>query len=142
MNVQEYTAQNLGEQLVLAELHLTDYLRETGGIPVGIEVDTLPQSQAGAKDKEFCVECLTKHALAISGFAKEGVQFFPGHPLFPQVSEVATQLYQSTPDMSREVASKMFNLLRTLRKQLTAQHLILDNAPPTTTQHFPTNHIK
>lgn len=143
MDVKQYTAQNLGEQMVLTEYHLTDYLRETGGIPEDIGAYKTPQPQVGLKeDAEFCIECLSKHALALGGFAKEGVQFFQGNPYFAKVSELATDLYNATPDFDRDKALQFYNNLRTLRKNLVAKHLILGNLETQTTHHLSGEHIK
>lgn len=126
MDVQKYTAQKLGEQMVAAELHLTDYLQENGGIPTELPLD-LPKDapREATGDSDFCIECLSKHALAIAALAQEGTQFFDNDPYFAQVYDVATNMYDETPKFCRESAVKCYTKLRELRKALVAKHLIL-----------------
>lgn len=126
MDVQEYTARKLGEQMVAAELHLTDYLQENGGIPTDLPLDLpkgTPKDTVG--DTDFCIECLSKHALAIAALAQEGTQFFDSDPYFAKVYDAATDMYDKTPNFCRESALKCYTKLRELRKALVAKHLIL-----------------
>lgn len=141
MDVKEYTAQNLGEQMVLAEYHLTDYLRETGGIPTEIE-EAIKGEFTDTPDKDFCIECLAKHALAIGGFAKEGTQFFDADPYFSEVAQMATALYNTVPSFDRDKALKFYKNLRFLRKNLVAKHLILGDRLQQFTNHLISDHIK
>lgn len=138
MNGKDYTTQNLGEHMVLAEYHIADYLRETGGIPAKhINEESAKQQSDRENDTAFCIECLSKHALAISGFAKEGTRFFNADPYFSEVTEMATALYKVTPSFNRNYALKFYDDMILLRKNLVAKHLILGD---TKTQE-PTNHL-
>jgi len=109
-DVKEYTARKLGEQLLTSEIHLTDYLQDM-------------ENKGG--EQNFCVECLAKHSLAISGLAQEGTQFFQGAPIFTNIYNTANDLYNALPDFNIDKAKRYYNELRELRKDLVAQHLIL-----------------
>lgn len=144
MNGKDYTAQNLGEHMVLAEYHIADYLRETGGIPdKHINEESAKQQSDRKNDMAFCIECLTKHALAISGFAKEGTRFFNADPYFSEVNEMATALYKVTPSFNRDYALKFYDDMIFLRKNLVAKHLILgDIITKEQVNHLTSGHIK
>lgn len=124
-DVKAYTAIKLGEQLLTAELHLTDYLQ-------GIS--------DGSEESDFCVECLAKHSLAISGLAHEGTQFFNGAKVFSSIYVTANNLYNTLPDFNLDKAKEYFDKLRGLRKNLVAQHLILgvniNNDKPNSLNHL------
>lgn len=126
MDVKEYTARKLGEQLVAAEIHLTDYLSE----------------QSNKSDKnDFCVECLAKHSLAITQFSQEGTQFFDCDPYFGRVYKEGCALYNDLPKFDKSKAEQHFETLRELRKEMVAKHLIMGPPSVNNSAHFG-GHVK
>lgn len=126
IDVKEYTARNLGEQLTAIEIHLTDFLKNAGN---ALKED----------EQDFCIECLAKHALAMGQFSKEGIQFFENDPFYKESYDKSVQLYNDTPQLNEKKASVYYYTIRSLRKQLVAMHLILSNALKN--KHFPVSHI-
>ncbi len=131
MDVKEYTARKLGEQLVAAEIHLTDFLQE--GVKHHNNGHIIPT--------DFCIECLAKHALAISQFAQEGTQFFNADPYFSRVYDEGTKLYNDLPNFDHKLAEKHCNQLRELRKEMVSKHLLLDALSNTQYNHLKGNHV-
>lgn len=117
-DVKEYTARKLGEHMLATEIHLTDYMQDSNKT-----INT-------EEDKDFCVECLAKHALAISALAQEGSQFFDNATIFTNIYNTTVELYNDVPDFKLDVAKKYYDNIRKLRKDLVAQHLILGIKPP------------
>ena len=131
MDVQEYTERKLGEQMLAAEIHLTDYLQ---GVKKG--------SNDIYEGEDFCVECLAKHALAISELSQEGTQFFNADPYFGRAYNEGLSLYNDLPDFDVTKANSHYESLRILRKELVAKHLVIGNYTNTkTVNHFNGKHI-
>jgi hypothetical protein len=129
MDVQEYTERKLGEQMMAAEIHLTDFLqgeRDSIGNFIG---------------EDFCVECLAKHALAISEFSQEGTQFFNADPYFRRTYEEGLALYNDLPDFDDSKAKKHYDEIRKLRKELVAKHLLIGINTISTTNSSNANHF-
>lgn len=132
MDVKEYTARKLGEQIVAAEIHLTDYLQE----------GEKQHTSTHITPTDFCIECLGKHALAIMQFAQEGTQFFNTDPYFSRVYAEGTKLYNDLPNFNNKLAEEHYNRLRELRKEIISKHILLDALPSTAKySHLNGNHI-
>lgn len=131
IDVQEYTTRKLGEQLVAAETHLTDYMQDIKDV-----------SSKDSSGNDFCVECLAKHALAISQFAQEGTQFFKADPYFNRVYDEGVSLYKDLPTFDSSKAKKHYDKLRDLRKEMVSRHLLLNAiANEGSNNHFNGNHV-
>lgn len=99
--VQEYTLNEILENIVLTEEHIKDYLKAPSA---------------------FCAECLFKHALLIAGLAKEGVGFFPGDKIWTEVAQWADAMRKNINSLNPENAKKWQNEGREFRKKIMASY--------------------
>lgn len=97
--VQEYTLNEILENIVLTEEHIKDYLKAPSA---------------------FCAECLFKHALLSAGLAKEGVGFFPGDAIWAEIAQWAEGMRKTINEINPENAKKWQEEGRVFRKKLMA----------------------
>ena len=98
---QQYTVDKLLKNLALLEEHAKDYT---------------------AQPSDFCVECMEKHLLTISGLAEEGIGFFGAQEgkWFGQIVQWADAQRVNLDAMDAQRAEKLVEAARDFRKKLVA----------------------
>lgn len=133
IEVKSYTEKTLLEEVVLAERHLNDYLAVLDGDPNTIGKCAIAMISYGDKvvrcstdeAATFCLDCLTKHTLTISGLASEGVRYIPEQrEVYATIKAVADEMFKDLPKFNREKAEVYINAFRKPRKNMVAKYLI------------------
>jgi hypothetical protein len=151
VNVQKYTQEKLAEQIVAAELHLTDYIKiaNSKGNQSCVRCLALGECKECGTDtsSDFCIDCLGKHSLSIRVLSEEGTMFCNNEPIYTWIYDIGSKLYNALPYFNLEEAIKngseeqvkrelelanLFrNALRNARKRIVRRHIISPiNAPP------------
>lgn len=131
IEVKSYTEKTLLEEVVLTERHLNDYLAVLNGDPhtIGKCATSMANNENGKCSADeaaiFCLDCLAKHALTISGLASEGVRYIPGQrEEYAIIKAVADEMFKDLPNFSREKAEVYINAFRNPRKKMVSKYLI------------------
>jgi hypothetical protein len=100
----EYTLDQTAINLSLLEGHLQNFIE--------------------GRDTLFCVECINKHLLTITGYAQEGKTFWPAdsteYRTWDEIIQWADQIRgDHLKDLGRETAKEMLDQARAFRKKLT-----------------------
>jgi len=95
-----YTLDEIEKNLALAETHAKQY---------------------GEVSEVFCADCLKKHFILIEGLSEEGVNFTTDKEeklKFQKIAEIMKVLKQKIQGLNKEVAFKIADTLRNIRKGL------------------------
>lgn len=101
MDVKKYTEEETKKELVLIEKHLKDH--------------------AAGRHVALCIDCETKHFLAIEGLAQEGCGFFPGEEIWENIARWAADARGVIAKIHPEEALGLAEQAREWRKQLQAR---------------------
>lgn len=130
IEVKSYTEKTLLEEVVLTERHLNDYLAVLRGDPNTIGKCAIAMANGGGKCSTdeaatFCLDCLTKHALTISGLASEGVRYIPEQrEVYAIIKAIADEMFKDLSCFNKGKAEMYINALRNPRKKMVAKYLI------------------
>ena len=144
IDVKKYTQEKLAEQIVAAELHLTDYLKVANYQGDQSCVKCLAggtcKSCGAETSTDFCIDCLAKHALAIRVLSEEGTMFLDNDPIYSWIYDIGSRLYSDLPHFQLDQAVKSGDpaaikaeldraelyraALRNARKRIVRRHLI------------------
>ena len=95
----KYTLKNIAENLSLLEEHLKDF--------------------SEGKDEVFCMDCMMKHLLTISGLSKECVGFkCEPDDVIKKIQDWSEKLLETLKDLARDAALTVAEEARGFRKKL------------------------